>query len=83
MNPNMLNDLCASVVRRLSLRPTTVEAALLVTLHHFCGESHNPAVAYIGLTPDQYVLRSLSTPASRPPSRVPPSRPRAEKPTPA
>ncbi|MFJ9907951.1 hypothetical protein ACIRVK_34605 [Streptomyces sp. NPDC101152] len=62
MNPDMLNDLCASVVSRLSLRPTTVEAALLVTLHHFSGESRNPAVAHIGLTPEQYVLRSLSTP---------------------
>ncbi|MFJ4939044.1 hypothetical protein ACIP8U_34980 [Streptomyces pseudovenezuelae] len=62
MNPNMLKDLCASVVSRLSLRPTTVEAALLVTLHHFSGESRNPAVAHIGLTPDQYVRRSLSTP---------------------
>ncbi|MFI6464582.1 hypothetical protein [Streptomyces sp. NPDC050538] len=62
MNPDTLKDLCASVVHRLSLRPTTVEAALLVTLHHFSGESRNPAVAYIGLTPDQYVLRSLSTP---------------------
>ncbi|MER6204650.1 hypothetical protein [Streptomyces sp. NPDC001642] len=62
MNPDMLKDLCASVVNRLSLRPTTVEAALLVTLHHFSGESRNPAVAYIGLAPDQYVLRSLSTP---------------------
>ncbi|MDX3130608.1 hypothetical protein PV367_12570 [Streptomyces europaeiscabiei] len=62
MNPDMLNDLCASVVRRLNLSPTTVEAALLVTLHHFSGESHNPAVAYTGLTPDQYVLLSLSTP---------------------
>ncbi|KFF97996.1 hypothetical protein IQ62_27105 [Streptomyces scabiei] len=58
----MLKDLCASVVRRLSLRPTTVEAALLVTLHRFSGESHNPAVAYIGHTPDQYVVLSLSTP---------------------
>ncbi|ELP68549.1 hypothetical protein STRTUCAR8_03605 [Streptomyces turgidiscabies Car8] len=58
----MLKDLCANVVSRLSLRPTTVEAALLVTLHHFSGESRNPAVAHIGLTPDQYVLRSLSTP---------------------
>ncbi|MGR3872739.1 hypothetical protein ACUXZZ_29790 [Streptomyces graminifolii] len=62
MNPDTLKDLCASVVSRLSLRPTTVEAALLVTLHHFSGESRDPAVAYIGLTPDQYVLRSLSTP---------------------
>ncbi|MEW2117723.1 hypothetical protein AB0945_21530 [Streptomyces sp. NPDC005474] len=62
MNPDTLKDLCASVVSRLSLRPTTVEAALLVTLHHFSGESRNPAVAHIGLTPDQYVLRSLSTP---------------------
>ncbi|WP_105968376.1 hypothetical protein [Streptomyces geranii] len=61
MNPDMLKDLCASVVSRLSLRPTTVEAALLVTLHLFSGESRNPAVAHIGLTPDQYVLRSLST----------------------
>ncbi|WP_405908780.1 hypothetical protein OG742_30725 [Streptomyces sp. NBC_00828] len=62
MNPNMVKDLCASVVRRLSLRPATVEAALLVTLHHFSGESHNPGVAYTGLTPDQYVVLSLSTP---------------------
>lgn len=63
MDPNMLKELCASVVRRLSLRPTTVEAALLVTLHHFSGESHNPAVAHIGLTPDQqYVVLSLSIP---------------------
>ncbi|MEV4444592.1 hypothetical protein [Streptomyces mirabilis] len=58
----MLNALCASVVRRFSLRSTTVEAALLVTLHHFSSESHNPAVAHIGLTPDQYVALSLSTP---------------------
>lgn len=62
MNPDMLKDLCASVVSRLSLPATTVEAALLVTLHHFSGESRNPAVAHIGLTSDQYVLRSLSTP---------------------
>ncbi|MFC8671443.1 hypothetical protein ACFUEN_02070 [Streptomyces griseorubiginosus] len=58
----MLKNLCASVASRLSLRPTTVNDALLATLHHFSGESRNPAVANIGLTPDQYVQRSLSTP---------------------
>ncbi|MFG2022275.1 hypothetical protein [Streptomyces sp. NPDC048825] len=62
MNPDTLKALCASVVRRLSLRLTTVEAALLVTLHHFSSESRNPAVAYIGLTPEQYVVLSISTP---------------------
>ncbi|MFI5800248.1 hypothetical protein [Streptomyces sp. NPDC051677] len=46
----------------MSLRPITVDAALLVTLNHFASESHDPAVAYTGLTPDQYVALSLSTP---------------------